>query len=163
MPLLAKGIFLLPSDLMQKYQLSANDVFGSKKQDALRNLVEKLTNVSFLKLHLVLWISHPMTFFSYTLRKSFKPCNFFHFLKTNFLKLVFGWTFFSGVVNLLLAIGWSTISNETPLVGSILLFLVNIRVWRLQRKTSVKVDNIVKTLNQIYDWHLWQVVQLWII
>ncbi|KAL3995616.1 Squalene/phytoene synthase family protein [Acanthocheilonema viteae] len=46
MPLLARGIFLLPNDLMEKYQLSADDVFGNKKQNALRDLVKELTNIA---------------------------------------------------------------------------------------------------------------------
>ncbi|CAG9529791.1 unnamed protein product [Cercopithifilaria johnstoni] len=46
MPLLARGIFLLPNDLTEKYKLSADDVFGNKKQNALRDLVEELTNVA---------------------------------------------------------------------------------------------------------------------
>lgn len=48
MPLLTRGIFLLPNDLMEKYQLSADDVFKNKKQSALRDLVRELTNVSLL-------------------------------------------------------------------------------------------------------------------
>uniref|UniRef100_A0A8R1TII1 NADH dehydrogenase (Ubiquinone) complex I, assembly factor 6 n=1 Tax=Onchocerca volvulus TaxID=6282 RepID=A0A8R1TII1_ONCVO len=46
MPLLARGIFLLPSDLMEKYHLSADDVLGNKKQNALRDLVMELTNIA---------------------------------------------------------------------------------------------------------------------
>lgn len=49
MPLLARGIFLLPSDLMEKYYLNVDDIFENKKQNALRDLVEELTNVNFLK------------------------------------------------------------------------------------------------------------------
>ncbi|VDK82628.1 unnamed protein product [Litomosoides sigmodontis] len=46
MPLLARGIFLLPNDLMEKYQLSANDIFKNEKQSALRDLVKELTSVA---------------------------------------------------------------------------------------------------------------------
>ncbi|KAM3718208.1 NADH dehydrogenase (ubiquinone) complex I, assembly factor [Dirofilaria immitis] len=46
MPLLSRGIFLLPNDLMQKYQLSADDVLGNKKQNALRDLVKELTDIA---------------------------------------------------------------------------------------------------------------------
>ncbi|VDO59470.1 unnamed protein product, partial [Onchocerca flexuosa] len=46
MPLLARGIFLIPSDLMEKYQLRADDVLGNKKQNALRDLVKELTNIA---------------------------------------------------------------------------------------------------------------------
>ncbi|EFO20063.2 hypothetical protein LOAG_08427 [Loa loa] len=46
MPLLARGIFLLPNDLMEKYQLSADDIFWNKKQNALRDLAKELTNIA---------------------------------------------------------------------------------------------------------------------
>ncbi|VDM11289.1 unnamed protein product, partial [Wuchereria bancrofti] len=46
MPLLSRGIFLLPNDLMEKYQLNADDILGNKKQNAVRDLVKELTNIA---------------------------------------------------------------------------------------------------------------------
>ncbi|VIO94906.1 Uncharacterized protein BM_BM1755 [Brugia malayi] len=46
MPLLSRGIFLLPNDLMEKYQLNADDILGNKKQNAIRDLVKELTNIA---------------------------------------------------------------------------------------------------------------------
>uniref|UniRef100_A0A915PN86 Uncharacterized protein n=1 Tax=Setaria digitata TaxID=48799 RepID=A0A915PN86_9BILA len=50
MPLLTRGIFLLPNDLAEKYRLSADDVVSNKKQDALRDLVKELTDIAEEKL-----------------------------------------------------------------------------------------------------------------
>ncbi|VDN03915.1 unnamed protein product [Thelazia callipaeda] len=46
MPLLSRGVFLLPTDLTNKYELSAEDIFGIKKQCALRNLIRELVDVA---------------------------------------------------------------------------------------------------------------------